>query len=67
MHNACMTLREWRKKVGLTQEQLGQRIGVDQSTIARIENGRVDPTLRVARVLHELSGGEVNFLQASAA
>lgn len=32
-------LREWRKHNHLTQEQLASRIGIDATTLGRIENG----------------------------
>lgn len=33
-------IRQWRKHRGLTQVQLAERIGLDQSYITKIENGR---------------------------
>lgn len=33
-------LREIREEKGMTQEQLGQKIGVDRSTVNKIENGK---------------------------
>ena len=38
-------LRTWRKKLGLTQDQLGDAIGAKTSTISMIENGRQGVTL----------------------
>ena len=35
-------LREERRKAGLTQEQLAQRIGTKKSYISRVENGHAD-------------------------
>ena len=35
-------LKEERKKVGLTQEQLADKIGTKKSYISRIENGHAD-------------------------
>ena len=34
-------IKEWREHRGLTQEQLGERVGKTYSTIGRIENGLV--------------------------
>lgn len=34
-----------RSKKNLTQKELAQKIGVDQSALARFENGRTNPTL----------------------
>ncbi|MFI6883771.1 helix-turn-helix transcriptional regulator [Streptosporangium canum] len=38
-------LREIRERQRLTQEQLGERAGVDRKTINRIENGLYSPRL----------------------
>lgn len=32
--------KEWRKRAGLTQEQLADRIGVTPSSISQLENGK---------------------------
>ncbi|MBI3305826.1 helix-turn-helix transcriptional regulator [Candidatus Nomurabacteria bacterium] len=34
-----------RSKKNLTQKELAQKIGVDQSALARFESGRINPTL----------------------
>ncbi len=48
-------LRERRKELKLTQKQLAQKIGKEQSYIARVEKGEVDIQLsnffRIARAL----------------
>jgi putative transcriptional regulator len=36
-------LIELREKLGLTQEELGQKVGLTQSMIAHIEAGRREP------------------------
>lgn len=33
-------IKEWRKHRGLTQETLGERIGVDRTYVSKIEKGR---------------------------
>ena len=38
------TMREYRKREGLTQGQLGELLGVKQTDISRIENGRIMAT-----------------------
>ncbi|NEZ72070.1 XRE family transcriptional regulator [Clostridium botulinum] len=35
-------LRKLRTKLGYTQEILGERIGVEQSYISRLENGEIE-------------------------
>lgn len=48
-------LRERRKELNLTQKQLADRLGREQSYIARVENGKADIQLssffRIATVL----------------
>lgn len=48
-------LRERRKELNLTQKQLAERIGREQSYIARVENGKADIQLssffRIAAIL----------------
>jgi transcriptional regulator with XRE-family HTH domain len=36
-------IREARRRAGLTQAQLAERLGTTQSAIARIERGRTEP------------------------
>jgi len=38
-------MKEERKKAGLTQEQLAERIGTKKSYISRLENGKADVQL----------------------
>ncbi len=37
-------IRVFRKRAGLTQEQLAERMGVRQPHVSRWEQGRVEPT-----------------------
>jgi len=46
-----MRIKEIRKERGLTQIELAERAGVDQSTISKIENGNDGVTLRQMRDL----------------
>lgn len=41
-------VRELRLEAGLTQDDLGRRVGVTRQTINAIENGRYDPSLPLA-------------------
>jgi DNA-binding XRE family transcriptional regulator len=44
-----------RTKHGLTQRQLADRIGIPQSSLARFESGKVQPTMRFyKKVVHGL-------------
>lgn len=52
MFNFSVYLKELRAKNNLSQNDLSHISGVAQSTIARIENGDIDPSLRtVERIL----------------
>lgn len=48
---ALMALRE---EEGLTQQQLAEKVGKPQSTIARIENGTLNPSFKL---LSEIAHG----------
>jgi putative transcriptional regulator len=41
-------IEEYRKKIGLTQEQLAEKVGVTRQTIISLEQGRYNPSLRLA-------------------
>ena len=49
-------IRELRKALGISQEELAKKCGVSRQTINAIENNKYDPTLalafRLARELH---------------
>jgi transcriptional regulator with XRE-family HTH domain len=52
-------LRQARSRAGLTQAELGRRIGRPQSQIARWENGMVEPSLETLRRLVRACGLEL--------
>lgn len=54
-------LREARLRAGLTQTQLGRRIGRSQSQIARWERGDVEPSFETLRHLIRACGLELTF------
>lgn len=41
-------IREYRIKLGLTQEELARRAGVRRETIVFLEQGKYNPSLRLA-------------------
>jgi len=49
---------ELRKKLGLTQTQFADRLGVAFATVNRWENGHTKPTPRQVRAMLALSGVE---------
>ncbi len=49
---AAQTIREARKRSGLTQAQLGRRLAVSQAAVARLESRGSNPTIEtLERVL----------------
>lgn len=54
-------LRQARLRAGLTQAELGRRIGRPQSQIARWEGGRVEPSLEALRRLVRACGLELTY------
>lgn len=53
-------LRELREQLGLTQEQLAQRIGVGQRQVSKIESGDLDSArVGTIRKYLEAVGGEL--------
>lgn len=57
--NAARTLKYARRKAGLSQRQLADRCGVAQPAIARIESGRVDPSISTLDRLLRSCGREL--------
>lgn len=55
-------LRELREARGLSQSQLAQLVGVDQSDLSHIEAGRHDPRLDTALKLARALGVSVEEL-----
>lgn len=41
-------LKKYRQLKGLTQEQLAEIVGVRRETIMRLENGKYNPSLKLA-------------------
>jgi transcriptional regulator with XRE-family HTH domain len=53
------TLIQARARAKLSQEQLAQRMGTSQSTIARLESGTASPSLSTLRRFAEATGMRV--------
>jgi transcriptional regulator with XRE-family HTH domain len=58
-------LRQARFRAGLTQAELGRRIGRPQSQIARWESGRVEPSLETLCRLIRACGLELTYALAN--
>jgi ribosome-binding protein aMBF1 (putative translation factor) len=62
LHPENALLREMiaaRVRKGLTQAELAQRMGTKQSGIARIESGRISPSIKTLRKLAEVTGSRL--------
>ena len=46
-------IKELRKKLYISQKELGQKLGIQQSTISRIENGTIDPPYSKFKTIYE--------------
>ncbi len=55
-------VRELRTHTGMTQEDLGRKLGVSRQTIISIEGGRYDPSLTLALMLARELGSTVEKL-----
>lgn len=53
-------LKELRKEKGLTQEQLGEKIGVTNKTVSRWENGNYIPPAECLAMLSDIYGISIN-------
>lgn len=53
-------IAELRKEQGLTQEQLGEKIGVTNKTVSRWETGTYLPPADVLMIMSELFGVSIN-------
>lgn len=55
-------LAELRKEKNLTQEELGERIGVTNKTVSRWENGNYLPPVEMLQILSDFFGVSINDL-----
>jgi putative transcriptional regulator len=47
-------IKEFRSKLGLTQEELAQKVGVRRETIIFLEQGKYNPSLKLAHEIAKL-------------
>ena len=41
-------MHEYRKRKGISQEKLAQKVGCRRETVGRLENGKYNPSLKLA-------------------
>ena len=42
------TMKDWRKRRGITQIELAERVGCRRETIGKLEAGKYNPSLKLA-------------------
>ena len=57
-------IRELRARDRLSQEELAQRVGVRRETIGNLENGRYNPSLKLAMDIAQVFGTTVEDIFA---
>jgi putative transcriptional regulator len=55
-------VRECRAKSGMTQDALAMAVGVRRETIVHLENGRYNPSLRLAFSIAKALGASIEEL-----
>lgn len=55
-------MRELRKSINLTMKQLGEMIGVSESTISFYETGRHEPDLKTICSIADILGTSIDYL-----
>lgn len=53
-------IHELRKRRGMKQEELAGLVGVRRETIGHLENGRYNPSLKLAMDIAEVFGKSIN-------
>lgn len=60
------TLLMERRKVGLSQQQVAEKIGIEPESVSRIENGVIAPTLARLRQFSAIYGCSLEFIVGQA-
>lgn len=58
---ARMTLKEYRKRQKMTQEQMGVLLGISQAHMSELESGAKKPSYELMLAAYRLSRGRVPF------
>lgn len=54
MIDYAKTIKEYRQRKLLTQEDLAKILGVSVTSITRWENGKFEPTMKMKRILNKM-------------
>ena len=60
--NLTTRIREYRLRDRMSQEELAQRVGVRRETIGNLENGKYNPSLKLAMDIAHVFGCTVEDL-----
>lgn len=55
-------IKDFRNKAGLTQDELAQKAGVRRETIVFLEQGKYNPSLKLAHDVAEVFGVKIDEL-----
>ena len=55
-------MHEYRKKLGIQQAELAERVGARRETIGKLENGKYNPSLKLAMDIAKELGTTVEEL-----
>jgi HTH-type transcriptional regulator/antitoxin HigA len=55
-------IKDEMEERGITQKQLAELLGVSPSRISEYMTGKAEPTLRVARLLHQILDIDADFI-----
>jgi transcriptional regulator with XRE-family HTH domain len=62
LYNMFLRFKKIRQELGLIQEAFATNLGMKQDNYAKIETGKVNPTLKTLIVLHNKYGINLNWL-----
>ncbi len=54
-------IKEKRLELGLTQEELAKKIGIDQSDLSKIEKGTANPTIKMIKRIADSLNSKISF------
>lgn len=62
MHMVGKQIKELRERQGLTQAALAEKVGIERSTVTRIEAGSMNPTVGILTRIATALGASVEIL-----
>ena len=62
MTQLITNMKEYRKQRGISQEKLAEEVEVRRETIIRLEQGRYNPSLKLAIVICKILNARVEHL-----